>query len=223
MTRTRTLIIFLLIFQFSCSTKKAIHSDSAEDLYNQAMVELYEQEGGFPWVFTGTNYDKVLEILKEIQIRFAFSPFATLAEIRTADVYFRQGEYQQAVIEYESFIKRHPGHNEVEYATYQTGNSYYNLRKGKDRDPTPQLRSIEWFTRFIIEYPDSNLVDDARAKVAEARETLAEREIYIGKFYMRRKNYTAASERFNNVLINYSDTKHVDEATRQISRIPDSN
>lgn len=142
---------------------------------------------GFPWIFTGPEYDLVLEYLKEIQLRHTFSPFASLAEIRTADTYFRQGEYQQAIIEYEQFIKNHPGHDEYPYAIYKLALSNYNLRSSKNREPSHTRNAVTGFKKFIEKYPDSELVPDAEKKITECRKILASREIFIGEFYMKKK------------------------------------
>ena len=217
----KLLILLISIFILSsCGSKKSIYSDSAEDLYKQATEELFEKEGGFPWIFTGASYEKIFEILKEIQLRHTFSPFATLAEIRTADAYFKKGEYNQAIIEYDEFIKNHPGHQEISYAIYQLALSHYKNMGGKDRDPTSARESIKWFNVFLDRYPDSELTPKAQKKIKKSRKVLAEREIYIGKYYLKKKNYNAAKARFNNVLENYSDTKYKDEAEKLLLKIP---
>lgn len=210
-----TISIFLLL---GCGSKKIDTSGSAKELYDEAVTELFTKKGGFPWIFRGTNYEKVFDLLKEIQLRYTFSPFATLAEIRTADAYFKKEEYEQAITEYEEFIKNHPGHNEVSYATYQLALSNYKLRKSEDRDPTYSREALKWFNIFIEKYPDSELVDDAKKRILKVRKLLAKREIYIGKFYLKEKNYKAASERFKRVVDKYSDTKYSDEAARLLDK-----
>ena len=131
------------------------------------------------------------------------------------------GEYQQAITEYEAFLKNHPGHNEYEYALYQLALSNYELRGSKDRDPSFTLSAIKWFTIFIEQYPDSELVPTAEENIMECRRLLAERQIFIGKFYMKKKNYKAALDRFNIVLEKYPDTKYSDEAYELINKLSD--
>lgn len=211
-------IIFLLAvitFSVSCFNKKTGPARSAEELYNAAIEEL-ESKSGFPYIFTGTDYDNLYDSLKEIQIRYTFSPYATLAEVRTADAYFKQEEYRQAAIEYEEFMNRHPSHSEYEHANYYLAESFYRLKKGKDRDPEKLVMTIKWFEEYIKNFPDSRRVDEAREKVTECKNTLAEREIYIGNYYKKRKNYKAALERYRNVLEKYPDTDYNSEALELI-------
>ena len=212
-------LLFAVLISASCGKKTKIQTGTAQELYADATRELFTKEGGFPWILRGPDYDLILETLREIQLRYTFSPFATLAEIRTADTYYRKGEYQQAITEYENFIKNHPGHNELEYAIYQLALSNYKLKGSKDRDPTFAREAEKWFTYFADNYPESELVPDARERIVVCRNILAQREIFIGKYYLRKKNYKAAEARFNLVLENYSDTKYSDEAYELISKL----
>src|SRR3972149_1506079 len=176
MRKISPLILIPAIFiLFACSSKRIDGSAGPEVLYNRAMNEL-EQKRGFPWIFTGTDYDLVLKLFKEIQIRYTYSPYATLAELRTGDTYFKKGEYEQAAVEYEEFIKRHPGHEETPYATFRLALSHFKRMK------------------------------------IECRNSLAKREVYLGNFYAKRKNYKAAAERYKLVVERYQDTSEYEEA-----------
>jgi len=209
LTFTALLIINLLI---GCGAKTQIEGNNARTLYENTVNELAKDDGGFPWIFNSIDYDTIEEQLKEIQIRYTYSPYATLAELRTADLYFKRQEYEQAATEYEEFIKRHPSHNGTPYAKYFLALSNYKLIKGYDRSPKSARQSIEWFDNYINSYPESPLVNDATKKILESKEVLAEREIYIGNFYARKNNPKAAAERYKIVTEEYSDTKHLDEA-----------
>ena len=209
----KLLVIVALLLAVSCGGKQVIYEGTAEQLNNEVFEEL-NKEGGFPWIFGGTNYDKVFDILKEIQIRYPYTKYATLAEIRSGDVYFKKKEYLQAAEEYENFIANHPGHEELDYAMYRLGFSYYKMKSGKDRNHSKTLKAIKWFTLLKKTYPDSPYVEQTQEKIEESRKVLAEREIYLGKFYQKKKNYEAAAQRYKNVLENYSDTEYAEKARK---------
>jgi len=168
----------LLILTIGCGTKKAIYTENPEELYTQAMKELNQDKGGFPWILNDPNYDRIFEILKEIQLRHSFSPYATLAELRTADTYYKKEEYKQSIIEYEGFLKRHPGHQETQHALYYLAMSYYNLRETPDRDPTYVRQALDKFLEYEYKYPDSEKTDKVEKRIKNCRNILAEREIY---------------------------------------------
>ena len=189
---TKILAIFILtvslLFVINCGSKKVPKDLSDEQLYDAAMKELTEDKGGFPWIFKSRDYDMIFAYLKEIQLRFTYSPYAALAELRTGDAYFEKEDYNQAAIEYEEFLKRHPGHAEAPYATYRLAQSYYKEIRSPDRDPLDTRLALQWFNTFVEKYPDSPLVPDARERAIRCRDRLARREIYIGNFYSRRDN-----------------------------------
>jgi outer membrane protein assembly factor BamD len=212
MLRTGSIIIlFIALLSFSCGGKKIQPNQSAEALYQTAMTELKKKDG-FPYIFRGANYDQVFKLLKEIQLRDTYSPYATLAELRTADAYFKKEEYAQAAIEYEQFLKNHPAHSETPYATYRLALSHYMQKRSPDRDPTNTREALKWLSFFVDKYPDSPLVSEAEKKIARCRKILAEREMYIGRFYEKRKNHKAAAERFKVVVNDYSNTNRLEEA-----------
>lgn len=205
-------LTLLIILSFACGAKRVNQSMSDEQLYQQAVEMLEAKKRGFPWIFTGTDYKTLFKILKEIQLRDPYSKYSILAELRTADAYFRKEEYEQAAIEYEEFLKRHPGSDEASYATYRLALSHYKLVKKPDRDPTSTRDALKWFEFFVEKYPESPLVGEANKKISQCRNRLAKREIYIGNYYAKRKNFKAAANRYNVVVSQYSDTKEFEKA-----------
>lgn len=215
---TFSLLAFSLLFVVNCGSKKAPENLSDEQLYEESLEKLSGKGGGFPWIFRGKDYETIFKLLKEVQLRYTYSPYATLAELRTADAYFDKGEYETAAIEYLEFLKRHPGHKEAAYATYRLALSFYKQIKSPDRDPTFTRESLKWFLVFLEEYPDSPLVPDAEVRIRKCRDRLAKREIIIGNFYNKRKNYKAAAYRYNVVVTEYVGAKRYDEALYLLGR-----
>ncbi|MGB7290576.1 MAG: outer membrane protein assembly factor BamD [Thermodesulfobacteriota bacterium] len=205
-------LTLLVISSFGCGKKKIDQGLNDEQLYQQAVEMLESEKRGFPWIFTGTDYKTLFKILKEIQLRDPYSKYSILAELKTADAYFKKEEYEQAAIEYEEFLKRHPGSDEASYATYRLALSHFRQVKKPDRDPTSTREALKWFEFFIEKYPESPLVGKANEKISECRNRLAMREIYIGNYYSKRKNFKAAANRYNVVVSQYSDTKEFEKA-----------
>jgi outer membrane protein assembly factor BamD len=215
MKSTKGLSIVLTLFvllSFGCGKKRIDQGLSDEQLYQQAVEMLENEKRGFPWIFTGTDYKTLFKILKEIQLRDPYSKYSILAELKTADAYFQKEEYEQAAIEYEEFLKRHPGSEQASYATYRLALSHYRQVKKPDRDPTSTREALKWFEFFVEKYPESPLTAKANEKISQCRDRLAKREIYIGNYYAKRKNFKAAANRYNVVVSQYSDTKEFEKA-----------
>lgn len=206
--------LLIVILSVSCGTKRTIYTEDAEVLYSQAVEELEKEGGGFPWIFAGPDYDKVFELLTEIQLRHTFTPYATLAELRLADTYYKRGDYNQAAAEYENFIKTRPAHRELPHAIYYLAMSHYNEKKGADRDPTNARKALEYLMDYKRRFPRSDRIEDVNKRISRCEDVLAEREIYIGRFYMREKNYKAAYARFSNVLDKYPDSRYAERADK---------
>jgi len=220
MTKVLAVLILTasLLFVINCGSKKIPKDLTDEQLYDAAVKELTADKGGFPWIFRGRDYDMIFSYLKEIQLRYTYSPYAALAELRTGDAYFEKEDYEQAAIEYEEFLKRHPGHAEAPYATYRIALSYYKEMSSPDRDPLNTRLSLQWFNTFIEKYPDSPLAPDAHERALRCRDRLARREIYIGNFYSRRDNFRAAADRYKIVVDDYNDTQRYQEALYLLGR-----
>ncbi len=209
---TLLFLAFSLMFIVNCGSRSVPKGLNDQELYEAGVEMMNEDTGGFPWIFKGKDWETILKIFKEVQLRYTYSPYATLAELRTGDVFFEKGEYEQAAIEYEEFLKRHPAHAEAPYATYQLARSYYRQLKSPDQDPTYTREALKWYTIFVDKYPTSPLVPKADDKITKCRQRLAKREIYIGNFYNKRKNYKAAAYRYHVVVEEYGDTKQAPEA-----------
>ena len=105
------------MFVVNCGSRSVPKGLNDQELYEAAVEMINKKSGGFPWIFRGKDYETILNILKEVQLRYTYSPYATLAELRVGDVFFEKEEYEQSAIEYEEFLKGHPAHPEASYAT----------------------------------------------------------------------------------------------------------
>jgi outer membrane protein assembly factor BamD len=165
-----------------------------QSLYDSAM-QLYNKK----------KYEKAAEAFRKLKEEFPLSSVTPLAELRTADAVFHNESYAEAIPMYEEFKKLHPIHPEVPYATYQVGMCYFKQILSIDRDQTATEKAIEQFRYLIENFPRSSYVADARKKLTVCQHRLAERELYVGRFYYRAGKYKAALGRFQGILKNYPD------------------
>ena len=100
---------------------------------------------------------------------------------------------------------------------YLAGMSHYNLIPDISRDQERAEKSLRFFTDLVQKYPKSEYVEDARYKIQVTRDQLAGKEMSIGRYYLNRRNYTAAINRFRAVLQNYQTTRHSEEALYRLT------
>jgi len=126
--------------------------------------------------------------------------------IKKADKLFKEKDYQGAIQEYKRFLELHPIHKSAPYSQYRIGLSYFKQIKSIDRNIEPAQKALAAFDTVIKVYPGSEHINDSMEKMKICRDKLAEREFYIGNFYLHKEDYQAAIVRFNNILSDYNDT-----------------
>ena len=126
--------------------------------------------------------------------------------IKKADKLFKEKDYHGAIQEYKRFLELHPIHKSAPYSQYRIGLSYFKQIKSIDRNIEPAQKALAAFDTVIKVYPGSEHINDSMEKIKICRDKLAEREFYIGNFYLHKEDYHAAIVRFNNILTDYNDT-----------------
>jgi len=131
--------------------------------------------------------------------------FNAKALLQKGDKLFEEKQYIEAGQEYRNFLDLHPAHESASYVQYRIGLCFFNQIQTVDRDMDPLYKSLEAFQTLLAVYPGAPNAADAEAKIGIIRNKLAEREFYVGRFYLHKKAYPAAIERFNTVLREYPD------------------
>lgn len=174
---------------------------SAESYYEEAVKAL---EGTRTLLlFNDVDYRLAIERFQEVIDNYPYSEYATLAELKIADVYFEQEDYLQAASYYQDFVELHPRHEMVPYALYRNGICHFTEIRDPERDQEPTHSAIAHFQVLIDRFPDSEYAEDARVKLAEARDALARHDLRVAQFYFDRKIYHAAARRYSEVLESY--------------------
>jgi outer membrane protein assembly factor BamD len=125
---------------------------------------------------------------------------------------YQAGDYTTAETSAERYLKDYPNSPEADYILYLQANSYYMQIPDISRDQEKTGKALETFEAVVQKYPKSEYADDAKYKITVTQDQLAGKEMSIGRFYLTRRNYTAAINRFRNVLQYYQTTRHAAEA-----------
>jgi len=142
------------------------------------------------------------------------SEFIARAKLAVADSWYAEGgttAMQQAEIEYKDFRTFFPNMPEAAEAQLKVANIHYQEMEKPDRDFTHAMRAEEEYRALIQEYPDSKLVPQAKQRLREVQEVLAEREFEIGRFYYLRMAYPAAIARLKTLVDRYPLYSGADE------------
>ncbi len=165
------------------------------------------------------NYERALRLYAEVQARFPFSPYAAQAELESIAVQHQSGEYNSALSAADRFIKQHPRHPHIDYVYYLRGLSNYKRNEpglfsgDPDQRDTSYLRqAFADFNLLIQNYPDSVYAKDAQLHMIEIRNRLANFELGVAEYYLRRHAYVAASRRAERIMSRYQRSDAVPRA-----------
>ena len=148
----------------------------------------------------------------ELGKRYPGSDWARKGLLMTTYAEFQSGAFDDAAGSAQRYVKEYPKTTEAPYALYLEASSHYAQILDISRDQDHAEKSMTLFKQLVQTYPKSEYVDDAKAKMQVSLDQLGGKEMSIGRFYLHQRNYTAAINRFRNVLTYYQTTRHAEEA-----------
>ena len=214
MTNRKSIVVLLallLALTVACTNKKSVNplanlgsKQPDKVLFDRAMDAMKHN-----------RFDVARMTLQTLINTYPDSEFIARAKLAVADSWYAEGgttAMQQAEIEYKDFRTFFPNMPEAAEAQLKVANIHYQEMEKPDRDYTHAMRAEEEYRALIQEYPDSKLVPQAKQRLREVQEVLAEREFGIGKFYYLRLAYPAAIARLKTLVDRYPLYSGVDEA-----------
>lgn len=154
--------------------------------------------------------------------RFPFTPQARQARIDLIYCYYRKGEKDTAIDAADEFIRENPTHPRVDYAWYMKGLVYFERQPWKieralgvdmaRKPPSDALKSINAFSTVVTQYPKSPYAHDAQRRMIYLRNRLAQYELNVARYYVRRGAYLAAARRAAGVIEQYDGAPSESEA-----------
>ncbi len=178
---------------WSKSTPKS--NASAEVLLKQGMEYLDKKK-----------YSKAIRQFDRIREEYPFSAEAAEVDLKIAKAYHLSKKYPAAEAAYKEFLNLRPTNKDVPYVIYQLGLLHFDQFTTIDRDQKNIETAMGYFETVIKDHPQSPYVADSKKKWIQCRRYLAEREYYVGSFYLKEEKYAAAKERFERIVRHYLDT-----------------
>lgn len=174
---------------------------TAEQLYDSAVAKISEGK-----------YEASIEDLQEIEGLYPFSDLATKAQVMTAYAQYKNEDFDDAVLTIDRFVKLHPADEDITYMYYLRALSFYDRIADVKRDQKITREALAALQEVVRRFPDSEYYKDAKLKLDLVYDHLAGKEMEIGRFYLKSKQYIAAVNRFQTVVDKYQTTSHVAEA-----------
>ncbi|HEX9112558.1 MAG TPA: outer membrane protein assembly factor BamD [Terriglobales bacterium] len=204
-------MVFVLAFALGCTNKK-VSNPLANVGSKQPDKVLFDRSMD---AMKHNRFDVARMTLQTLINTYPDSEYIARAKLAVADSWYAEGgstAMQQAEIEYKDFRTFFPNMPEAAEAQLKVANIHYQEMEKPDRDYTHAMRAEEEYRALIQEYPDSKLVPQAKQRLREVQEVLAQREFNIGRFYYLRQSYPAAIARLKTLVDRYPLFSGADEA-----------
>ena len=168
---------------------------------------------------TAKRYNLAVSQFDAIEQFYPYSSWAVNAQLMHGYAEYLQNHYTEAVGALDRFIALHPGNQNIAYAYYLRALSFYEQIADIQRDQKGTQVALSALQDVVNRFPDTPYARDSRLKIDLCRDHLAGKEMEVGRWYERQKNYAAAIGRFQRVVDDYQTTNHVPEALHRLTEI----
>lgn len=210
-TRTLGFLLFSILLTACSVFDPEANLKSDEQLWETAQMHM-----------DGRRYLDTITALEELDRRFPFGQYADGTQLNLIYAYFKSSKFDLARLTADRFIRLNPDHPQAAYAQYMKGLSSYASNNSiisrylpgdeTGRDLGGARDAINDFTQLLERYPDNEFAEDATLRLIYVRNQLAEYEVNVSRYYIRRGAYLAAANRARQVVEGYPSTPAVIDA-----------
>lgn len=168
------------------------------------------------------RYQESRTLLDTLINTYPDSEYIARAKLAIGDAWYAEGgtaAWQQAEIQYKDFQTFFPNLPEASEAQLKVANIHYRSMEKPDRDYAQASRAADEYKTLIQTYPDSPLVPEAKQRLREVEEVLAERQFRIAHFYYLRENMAASQARLESLIDSFPLYSGVDEALYEMGSL----
>jgi outer membrane protein assembly factor BamD len=182
-----------------------------EQIYKEAKEEM-----------ASGNWNTATKVLQRLEGRDPFGTWGQQAQLELIYVHWKDGDNTQAMAAADRFSKLHPNHQATDYVLYLKGLINFNDNRGlfaaiggqdlTERDPRAVRDSFDAFKELVTRFPESKYAKDATDRMNYLVNTLAQYEVHVARYYLRRGAPLAAVNRAQNAVRNYQTAPATEEA-----------
>ena len=208
-------LVYILIFS-SCSKEIKKESTIKQKSLDLQVLEVYRE--GMNSLESGDIFFATKKF-NEAETLYPQSEWAPKSALMAAYSYYSQDYYGDAIAELERYLKVYPKHKNKDYAYYLLAISYYEQIVDETKDLQSILQARNYFNVIIRDFPNTEYAIDAEFKVDLIYDTLAAKEMYIGRYYFKKKKWIPAINRFRTIIDDYETTIYTEEALHRLVEI----
>jgi outer membrane protein assembly factor BamD len=194
-------------------------SNRDRNLARQGPEQLYQQAKRS---LRSYDFNAAIKMYEALTARYPFTNESRQARLDLIYAYYRAGESESAIDAADQFIRENPTHPRVDYAWYIKGLTDFERTPNilerffrvdlTERPPTTARKSFAAFKTVVEQYPKSDYAHDARKRMIFLRNRLAEYEVHVASYYLKRGAYVAAAQRAKGAIEQYDGAPAIREA-----------
>jgi outer membrane protein assembly factor BamD len=192
---------------FASKDKVVISDEPADRLYNEGLYLLNQKK----------DYKGAAKRFEEVDRQHPYSEWSRKALLMSAFAYYEAREFDDAISAARRYVTLHPASDDAAYAQFIIGSSNFDQIPDPTRDQKRTEAAIASLEEVVRKYPNTEYAVSARKKMDMARDNIAGREMTVGRYYLDRRDFTGAINRFKVVVTQYQTTRHVEEALMRLS------
>jgi outer membrane protein assembly factor BamD len=189
--------------------EKPVADDPADRLYNEGLFLLNSKK----------DFKAAAKKFEEVDRQHPYSEWARKSLIMSAYAYYEGHDYEEAITAAKRYVTLHPGSADAAYAQYLIGSSYFDQIPDITRDQGRTEKAVQALEEVARKFPNTEYAVSAKRKVDVARDNVAGKEMEIGRYYMKRKDFVGSINRFKVVVTQYQTTRHVEEALYRLTEV----
>nr|WP_157113451.1 outer membrane protein assembly factor BamD [Bradyrhizobium embrapense] len=181
--------------------------EPADKLYNEGLYMMNEKK----------DLKAASKKFEEVDRQHPYSDWARKSLLMSAYSYYQAGDYDSCIGSATRYVTLHPGSPDAAYAQYLIAASHFDQIPDISRDQSRTEKAIAALEEVVRKYPTSEYATQAKVKIQAARDQLAGKEMAVGRYYIEKRDFTAAINRFKTVVTQYQTTRHVEEALYRLT------
>lgn len=188
----------------------------ADGLYRQARLAL-----------DSSDFSTAISRYDQIAARFPFTEYATQADLERVYALYRSYQPDDALSAADKFLKEHPRHPAADYIQYIKGLVNTSRDEGLSgalgldstkEDVSYLRRSFDDFSLLAQKYPNSIYAGDARQHMIDLRNRVAQHDMHVVNYYVKRGAFIAAAKRAEQILLQYPGAPVTIEAMQTLEK-----
>jgi outer membrane protein assembly factor BamD len=197
----------LNVFEKYFAKDEVLVDEPADKLYNEGLYLLNKKK----------SYKDAAKKFEEVDRQHPYSDWARKALLMSAYANYEARDYDECISSATRYVTLHPGSPDASYAQYLIAASHFDQIPDVNRDQTRTEKAINALDEVARKYPTTEYAASAKRKIESARDQLAGQEMMVGRYYLERRDYTGAINRFKTVVTRYQTTRHVEEALMRLT------